>query len=69
MASTAHLTTASPKTCQVVLANNIAKGLLAEVKEDLKNLRREIKIVGFLATEDEGSKMYAEWSETTCKEK
>ena len=58
-----------PPTCKVVLAGGIAKSLLAEVQNDLKQLSTKPKIVGLLANDDPAAKMYADWSSKTCVEK
>ena len=58
-----------PPTCKVVLAGNIAKGLLGEVKEGLSRLDKKPLLVGFLANEDPAAKMYADWTLKTCFEK
>lgn len=57
-----------PPTCKVVLAGGIAKSLLAEVQNDLKQLSTKPKIVGLLANDDPAAKMYADWSSKTCVE-
>ena len=58
-----------PATCKVVLANSIAKKLLAEVAEGLSKLDEKPKLVGLLANEDPAAQMYADWSAKTCIEK
>lgn len=62
-----------PPTCKVILANNIAKKLLGEVAEGLKNLEEQgvqkPKLVGLLANDDPAARMYADWSRKTCVEK
>jgi hypothetical protein len=62
-----------PKTCKVVLAETIAKNLLAEVNEDLEKLREggaDVPcLAAFLANEDGAAVKYAEWSKKTCEEK
>lgn len=64
------MATPAPATqCKVVLAAGIAKGLLAEVHDGLKALDRAPHLVGFLANTDPAAKMYADWTEKTCKEK
>ena len=55
--------------CKVVLANNIAKGLLAEVQEGLKKIGRKPLLVGFLSSSDPAAKVYAEWTGKTANEK
>lgn len=61
--------TTVPATCKVILAQGIAKGLLAEVKEGLQKLSIKPKLVGLLANDDPAAKMYADWSMATCIEK
>lgn len=60
---------AAAPSCKVVLAKNIANGLLAEVREGLKALDKGPHLVGFLANNDPAARMYAEWTEKTCHEK
>ncbi len=55
--------------CKVVLAGTIAKGLLAEVAESLVELEKTPKLVGFLSNADPAARLYANWTERTCKEK
>ncbi|KAK6864504.1 hypothetical protein PG990_006063 [Apiospora arundinis] len=61
-----------PKTCKVVMADNIAKKLLAEVTETLKTIQQDAPrrptLVAFLANNDDAAKQYAEWSKKTCEE-
>ncbi|KAI0144648.1 methylenetetrahydrofolate dehydrogenase [Xylariaceae sp. FL1272] len=61
-----------PKTCKVVMAETIAKGLLAEVKETLKSFQEDTEgqptLVAFLANDDPAAVKYAEWSQKTCEE-
>lgn len=59
----------SPPSCKVVLAQNIAKGLLAEVQEGLSGLKEKPLLVGFLANEDPAAQMYADWSRKTATDK
>ena len=59
----------SPASCKIVLAGSVAKSLLAEVAEGLFKLERPPLLVGFLANADPAARMYAEWTEKTCKEK
>lgn len=63
----------APKTCRVFLADTIAKGLLAEVKETLEKIHggvnRKPSLVAFLANDDPAALQYAEWSQKTCREK
>lgn len=62
-----------PKTCKVVTAETIAKGLLAEVKETLKKIQEgaagQPSLVAFLANDDHAAVKYAEWSKKACEEK
>lgn len=62
-----------PKTCKVVLADTIAKGLLSEVKEALQKVQSVDSVqpclVAFLANDDPAATKYAEWSKKTCEEK
>ncbi len=64
-----------PKTCKVVLAEGIAKGLLSEVTQMLKQVQgtsddvRSPCLVAFLANDDAAAAKYAEWSKKTCEEK
>ena len=62
-------TDVAPSSCKVVLAGTVAKGLLAEVSEGRKKLDKPPHLVGFLANSDPAAKMYADWTEKTCKEK
>ena len=55
--------------CKVVLAGTIAKSLLTEVTEGLARLPAPPLLVGFLANSDPAARMYADWTERTCKEK
>ncbi|KAI0387324.1 putative methylenetetrahydrofolate dehydrogenase [Hypomontagnella monticulosa] len=61
-----------PKTCKVILADTIAKGLLAEVKETLQSIQKGTEgkptLVAFLANDDPAAVKYAEWSKKTCEE-
>jgi methylenetetrahydrofolate dehydrogenase (NAD+) len=63
------MSSAAPPSCKVVLAKNIANGLLAEVQEGLKTLDKKPHLVGFLANDDPAARMYADWTEKTCLEK
>lgn len=62
-----------PKTCKVILAETIAKGLLAEVKDTLKSIQQGTEgkptLAAFLANGDPAAVKYAEWSKKTCEEK
>jgi methylenetetrahydrofolate dehydrogenase (NAD+) len=55
--------------CKVVLANNIAKSLLAEVQDGLKTIDRKPLLVGFLSSSDPAARVYAEWTGKTAHEK
>lgn len=55
--------------CKVVLAGSMAKGLLAEICDGLKGLERPPHLLGILANVDPSARLYAEWTEKTCKEK
>lgn len=61
------------KTCKVILAETIAKGLLTEVKDTLKSIQKATEgqptLVAFLANDDPAAIKYAEWSKKTCEEK
>ncbi|KAI1076754.1 methylenetetrahydrofolate dehydrogenase [Whalleya microplaca] len=61
-----------PKTCKVILADTIARGLLAEAKDSLKSIQLETEgqptLVAFLANDDPAAIKYAEWSKKTCEE-
>ncbi|KAI1269139.1 hypothetical protein F5Y18DRAFT_414990 [Xylariaceae sp. FL1019] len=61
-----------PKTCKVVMAERIAKGLLSEVTETLKSFQQDTEgrptLVAFLANDDPAAVKYAEWSQKTCEE-
>ncbi|KAF1829813.1 NAD(P)-binding protein [Decorospora gaudefroyi] len=52
--------------CKVVLANNIAKSLLEEVRNGLTNIDGKPLLVGFLASPDPAARVYAEWTGKTC---
>lgn len=62
-----------PKTCKVILADTIAKKLLAEVKEILVSIQGpsggKPTLVAFLANDDPSAGQYADWSKKTCEEK
>lgn len=62
-----------PKTCKVILADSIAKKLLAEVTDTLAKIQnvdaRKPCLVAFLANDDPAALQYAEWSKKTCEEK
>nr|POF26311.1 methylenetetrahydrofolate dehydrogenase [nad(+)] [Quercus suber] len=55
----------STASCKTVLAGSIAKKLLAEVQDGLKDLDRAPRLHGFLANDDPGARMYAEWTART----
>lgn len=59
----------APKTCQVVLADTIAKNLLTEVKKSLSRYQSRPTLVAFLANDDPHAVKYAEWSMKTCEQK
>ncbi len=65
-------TTQVPKTCKVVMAEGIAKGLLSEVEKNLEELQRSGHaspcLVAFLANDDPAAVKYAEWSKKTCED-
>ncbi|PHH61546.1 hypothetical protein CDD81_283 [Ophiocordyceps australis] len=62
------------KTCKVVTADTISKGLLAEVKETLAKVRgsgysgARPTLAAFLANDDPAAVKYAQWSKKTCEE-
>jgi methylenetetrahydrofolate dehydrogenase (NAD+) len=66
---TSSVKNADTPSCKVVLAKNIANGLLEEVKDGLKSLEKGPHLVGFLANSDPAARMYADWTEKTCHEK
>lgn len=55
--------------CKVILANNIAKSLLEEVRDGLSKIERKPLLVGFLSSPDPAARVYAEWTGKTCTEK
>jgi methylenetetrahydrofolate dehydrogenase (NAD+) len=59
----------SPASCKVLLANNIAKNLLAEVQYGLQQVNRPPHLLGVLANADPAAKLYADWTAKTCREK
>jgi methylenetetrahydrofolate dehydrogenase (NAD+) len=59
----------TPASCKVILAGTISKELLAEVSDGLKRLDRPPHLLGILANADPAARLYAEWTEKTCKEK
>ena len=63
-----------PKTCKVILADSIAKKMLAEVKDMLVQVQgpdgvAKPTLAAFLANDDPAAAQYAEWSKKTCEEK
>ncbi|KAL1794970.1 hypothetical protein ACET3X_006786 [Alternaria dauci] len=54
--------------CKVILANNIAKCLLDEVRDGLNKIQRKPLLVGFLSSADPAARVYAEWTGKTCVE-
>ncbi|KAH9878926.1 NAD-dependent 5,10-methylenetetrahydrafolate dehydrogenase [Plenodomus biglobosus] len=54
--------------CKVILANNIAKSLLEEVRDGLSKIERKPLLVGFLSSADPAARVYAEWTGKTCVE-
>ncbi|KAH7372310.1 hypothetical protein BKA66DRAFT_443658 [Pyrenochaeta sp. MPI-SDFR-AT-0127] len=54
--------------CKVILANNIAKSLLEEIRVGLKTINRKPLLVGFLSSADPAARVYAEWTGKTCVE-
>ena len=63
------VTKSSPSSCKVMLAKNVANGLLSEVLEGVKILEKPPHLVGFLANNDPAALMYAQWTQKTCEEK
>jgi methylenetetrahydrofolate dehydrogenase (NAD+) len=55
--------------CKVILANNIAKSLLAEVNDGLGKLGKVPHLVGILGNTDPAAKLYADWTGKTCEQK
>ena len=58
-----------PAGCKVVLAGTVAKTLLAEIHDGLSKLDKPPHLVGFLANDDAGARMYADWTAKTCRDK
>ncbi|KAF2857606.1 hypothetical protein K470DRAFT_238098 [Piedraia hortae CBS 480.64] len=58
----------SNSSCKVVLASTIAKSLLPEIQSEIKGLTENPKLHGYLANDDPGARMYADWTGKTCKE-
>ncbi|KAK3185403.1 Methylenetetrahydrofolate dehydrogenase [NAD(+)] [Lecanicillium sp. MT-2017a] len=60
-----------PKTCRVITAETISKGLLTEVKETLAKIQgdatKQPTLAAFLANDDPAASMYAQWSKKTCE--
>ncbi|QIW97840.1 hypothetical protein AMS68_003358 [Peltaster fructicola] len=54
--------------CKVVLAATIAKSLLVEINDGLKQTTRKPILHGFLANKDPAARMYADWTAKTCRE-
>lgn len=59
----------STSNCKVILAGTIAKKLLGEVTDGLKTINRAPLLVGFLSSADPAARVYADWTEKTCKDK
>ncbi|MCJ1386510.1 NAD-dependent 5,10-methylenetetrahydrafolate dehydrogenase, partial [Xylographa soralifera] len=59
---------ATSASCKVVLAGSVAQSLLAEVAHGLQKLERAPVLAGFLANSDPAARMYANWTDRTCKE-
>jgi methylenetetrahydrofolate dehydrogenase (NAD+) len=63
------LVSSASMSCKVILANTIAKSLLAEVQTGLISLNRKPPhLLGILANADPAAKVYADWTQRTCKE-
>lgn len=62
-----------PKTCKVITADTIAKGLLTEVRDTLAKIQetgsRQPTLAAFLSNGDPHAEKYAEWSKKTCEDK
>ncbi|KAF4124072.1 methylenetetrahydrofolate dehydrogenase (NAD+) [Geosmithia morbida] len=62
----------APKTCKVITADTIAKGLLDEVRDTLAKIQEkgsgQPTLAAFLANGDPFAEKYAEWSKKTCEE-
>lgn len=67
--STEHSHDPPPATCKVVSAATVAEGLLKEVRASLEKMERAPLLVGFLANSDPAARMYANWTQKTCKQK
>ncbi|OAA32710.1 methylenetetrahydrofolate dehydrogenase [Moelleriella libera RCEF 2490] len=61
-----------PKTCKVITAETIARGLLNEVKDTLAKVQgsrpNKPTLAAFLANGDPAAVKYAEWSKKTCED-
>jgi methylenetetrahydrofolate dehydrogenase (NAD+) len=57
-----------PSSCKTILATSIAKSLLEEVTQGVKELEKPPRLTGFLASGDEASKTYAEWTGKSARE-
>jgi len=61
-----------PKTCRVLTAETISKGLLTEVRDTLAKITEsgsgKPTLAAFLANDDPHAEKYAEWSKKTCEE-
>lgn len=55
--------------CKVILANNIAKTLLAEVNDGISKLGKTPHLLGILGNTDPAAKLYADWTGKTCEQK
>ncbi|KAI8911814.1 hypothetical protein EDD86DRAFT_203341 [Gorgonomyces haynaldii] len=53
---------------RTVLASEVAKPFIDEIKLQISQLEEKPKLVGFLANEDPAAKMYAEWTAKTCQQ-
>jgi hypothetical protein len=56
-------------TCKVVSAKKISERLLTEVAEGIKEVSKKPLLVGFLASNDEAARVYAEWTGKTARQK
>ncbi|EPX75368.1 methylenetetrahydrofolate reductase [Schizosaccharomyces octosporus yFS286] len=54
--------------CKVVYASRVAESFVEQLKELVKRFEPVPTLVGFLANTDPAARMYAEWTEKTCKE-
>jgi len=55
--------------CKVVLGRTLAKPILDEVREGLRDVKRAPLLVSFLASSDPAAREYAESTGKTCREK